>query len=179
MNNNLALCILGIIFLFAIMGICLIPNSPRIIIEPNEPSFHIAEVEFDVHSTVEASLVRRSLGFFIVTALLDAIEYVESRGDVNAIGDNGQAVGCMQIHPIMVKDINRILGRSKYTLDDRYNRIKSRQMCKIYINHYCKDMNLDDMAACWVAGPDGYLQKDNLIVKKYLEKINNYLVNLQ
>jgi len=168
-NTNetiLTICIIAFIMFGGILFVSLIPNSP---------SFRVAGAEPDETN----SPVRESLGFFTVTALLDVIEYVESNGNVNAIGDNGRAVGCMQIHPIMVRDINRILGRSEYTLNDRYNRIKSRQMCKIYMNHYCKDMNLEDMAACWIAGPDGYLQKDNSIVKKYLEKINNYLVNLQ
>ena len=116
---------------------------------------------------------------FRVSTLLDAIEYVESKGDVNAIGDKGQAVGCMQIHPIMVKDVNRILRRTEYTLNDRYDREKSHQMCTTYLNHYCKNMKPEDAAACWVAGPDGYLQKDNPIVKKYIEKIKSYLDNLQ
>ena len=118
-------------------------------------------------------------GTTVTVVGLNAIEYVESKGNINAIGDNGQAVGCMQIHPIMVKDVNRILGWNEYTLNDRYDRWKSRQMCRIYLYHYCKNMNFEDMAACWVAGPDGYLQKSKPAVKKYLEKINNYLVNLQ
>ena len=168
---------IGMIVILVILGICLIPNSPRIIItDSNEPSFRIVEVESD-KPDMRMQTVRRSLGFF--NTFLDAIEYVESKGNTNAIGDGGLAVGCMQIHPIMVKDINRILGWNNYTLNDRYDRNKSRQMCKIYLYHYCKNMNFKDMAACWVAGPDGYLQKNKPAVKKYLEKINNYLVNLQ
>lgn len=122
--------------------------------------------------------VRKSLGLFRVDTLLDAIEFVESQGNTKAIGDNGQAVGCMQIHPIMIKDVNRILKQEKFTLNDRYDRDRSRWICKVYMKHYCKDMNYEDAAACWVAGPDGYLQKDESAVKNYLEKINKYLANL-
>ena len=163
------------IVLILVVGVFV--GEVRIYRNSNRPSFQDTEVELDT-AWVKPAPVRRSLGIFVVTALLDAIEYVESKGNTNAVGDNGQAIGCMQIHPIMVKDVNRILGYIKYILDDRYDRNKSRGMCKVYMNHYCKGMNLEDMAACWVAGPDGYLQKDKPAVKKYLEKINNYLVSL-
>ncbi len=155
-----------------IIAFCISPeNTP-----PERLSFQDTEVESDSFCTCS---IRRSLGIFQITILLDAIEYVESKGNINAIGDNGQAVGCMQIHPIMVKDVNRILGYNKFVLDDRYNREKSRNMCKIYMSHYCKNMNFENMAACWIAGPDGYLQKNKPAVKKYIEKINEYLANLQ
>ena len=41
--------------------------------------------------------------------LLDAIEWVESKGYPNAIGDGGKAAGDFQIHKIYVDDVNRIL----------------------------------------------------------------------
>ena len=104
--------------------------------------------------------------------LLDAIEYVESGGDPEAIGDGGAAVGCMQIHPIMVRDVNRILCWDGYTLDDRYDRYKSRQMCRIYLYHYCKDMSLEDMTRCWNGGPTGYKKEST---KKYWLKIRELL----
>lgn len=49
--------------IFVILGICLIPNSPRIIVtEPNQSS------EVEMESDVCAKPVRQSLGFFEVTA---------------------------------------------------------------------------------------------------------------
>ena len=159
---------LGIIIIAII--ICIIPNSPRIIItKSKQPSFRIVEAEPNEIN----SPVRRSLGFF--TTFLDAIEYVESKGNINAIGDNGQAIGCMQIHPIMIRDVNRILRRNEYTLDDRYDRNKSRQIWQSDMNHYCKDMSLENMARNWNGGPTGYKQE---ATKKYWIKIKNYLDNL-
>jgi len=89
--------------------------------------------------------------------LLDAIEWVESKCDSQAVGDNGNAVGSFQIWKIMVDDVNRILkGRKMYTYRDRTSRIASRNMCRIYFTHYCDGMSYEDMARCWVSGPQGY-----------------------
>ena len=103
--------------------------------------------------------------------LIDALIAVESNGDDSAIGDFGHAIGCLQIHPIMVRDVNRILGWDKYSLDDRYDRAKSINMCKTYLNHYCRDMKNESKAACWVAGPDGYKQINEPKVKNYVKKV--------
>lgn len=92
--------------------------------------------------------------------LLDAIEWVESKGNINAIGDNGKAVGCMQIHKIYVDDVNRILGRNKYTYANRKNRDKSREMVKIYLTYYASKIGrkptYEDMARIHNGGPNGY-----------------------
>ena len=67
-ETTLILCVIALIAFGVILFISLIPNSPRIIItKPNRPSIQNAEVEPDVHSTVEHA-VRRSLGIFEVTA---------------------------------------------------------------------------------------------------------------
>ena len=59
---------IGIVVILVILGICLIPNSPRIIItDSNEPSFRIVEVESD-KPDMRMQTVRQSLGFFIITA---------------------------------------------------------------------------------------------------------------
>ena len=94
--------------------------------------------------------------------LIQAIEQVESGGDCNAIGDNGQAVGCLQIWPIMVDDVNRISGR-KYTYADRYSRQKSYEMFEIYMNHYCNGFTDEQIARCWNGGPKGYLKESTKV----------------
>ena len=78
----------------------------------------------------------------VTEELLDAIEQVESNCNPNAIGDKGNAVGSFQIWKIYVKDVNRILDlnnvKRKYTYEDRYSRKKSREMVRIYLEHYGK-----------------------------------------
>ena len=52
---------------------------------------------------------------------VEAVIWRESRGNSSAIGDNGKAVGVLQIHPIMVREANRILAmngkENSYTYD--------------------------------------------------------------
>ena len=118
-------------------------------------------VRDDRHTSIKAPQTAQD-GRTAEDRLIDALIAIESNGDDSAIGDGGLAVGCLQIHPIMVEDVNRILGLTaghahlKYTLDDRYDRSKSLNMCKTYLNHYCRDMDNESKARCWVGGPDGY-----------------------
>ena len=107
-------------------------------------------------------------GEIVSDRLLDAIAQVESAGDCNAVGDSGNAVGCMQIWPIMVKDVNRIIGKEKYTLKDRYSRQKSYEMCRIFLNYYCKGMSDFNKARCWNFGPNGHKKKATI---KYGNKV--------
>ena len=107
-----------------------------------------------------------------LNSLLDAIAIVESNNNPVAIGDNGKAVGMYQIWPIMVKDVNRILGRQEYTLEDRLNPQRSRAMCRTYLEHYCKGKSLAYMARCWNGGPNGYKKESTL---KYWKKIKEVL----
>jgi|TARA_R110000744_G_scaffold98381_1_gene190067 hypothetical protein len=96
---------------------------------------------------------------------VDAVIYVESRGNDSAVGDNGKAVGCLQMHPIMVREVNRILAKydipTTYTLEDRYSREKSIEMFNIISEEYycCEDYTFTDyveiVARRWNGGPRG------------------------
>ena len=91
--------------------------------------------------------------------LLDAIEWVESRGDANAVGDpkpwgiyidnygqevskgiEYQAIGAYQIHKIYVDDVNRILSlrgiENAFAYNDRWDKGKSRDMVAVYTEYY-------------------------------------------
>lgn len=88
--------------------------------------------------------------------LLDAICAVESNGKADAIGDHGKAVGAYQIHPAVVADVNRLTG-SRYTLADRLDPAKSRDMCRAYLAHYGERAGGTDEAHArtWNGGPKG------------------------
>jgi hypothetical protein len=68
--------------------------------------------------------------------LLFALKMAESGCKSHAIGDNGNAVGILQLHRIYVDDANRILGYNKYTYADRYDIGKSEEMAVIVLTHY-------------------------------------------
>lgn len=63
---------------------------------------------------------------------IDAVIYVESRGNDSAHNIKEDAVGCLQIRPIMVTEVNRRLAidgfERRYSLDDRWSRAKSIEM---------------------------------------------------
>ena len=68
--------------------------------------------------------------------LLDAIAKVESGGMYDdAVGDNGDAIGSFQIHKVYVDDVNRIIGKNRYSYRDRHNFYRSKMMVGIYLTH--------------------------------------------
>ena len=99
---------------------------------------------------------------------------IESAGNNSAIGDNGKAVGCLQIHPIMVRDVNRILGKEVYTLSDRLSRQKSVEMASIYFNHYCKGDTEEQMVRKWNGGPKGDRKKSTIKYWKKYQTVSKY-----
>ena len=114
--------------------------------------------------------------------LVSALIFVESRGNDSAIGDKhlvgNEAVGALQIRPIMVKEVNRILKIQKinkrFTLKDRFERDKSIEMFYIWKNYHHKDSDYETIARNWNGGPKGY--KLNRTVK-YWNKVENQLNN--
>ena len=102
--------------------------------------------------------------------LIPALIQVESGGNDSAIGDSGKAVGCLQIWPIMVRDVNQF-SASKYTLDDRYNRQKSIAICRAYMSHYGKRWTIEQAARHWNSGPSTTKGTD-----KYWSKARKELV---
>lgn len=105
---------------------------------------------------------------------VEAVIWRESRGDSNAIGDNGKAVGVLQIHPIMVREANRILAmngkENSYTYDDRYSREKSIEMFKIVQDFHNKSHDFDKALRIWNKNhPSSY---KNDIMNKYNEYLN-------
>jgi len=114
--------------------------------------------------------------------LINAIIYVESRGNDSAIGDRGKAVGCLQIHPICVREVNRILRKNDiplvYTLEDRYSRAKSVEMFNIISEEYecCEEYTFIEYAEIvarrWNGGPIGHKKTTTI---KYWNKVQSVL----
>jgi hypothetical protein len=103
-----------------------------------------------------------------IEKLIPALEKVESGGKANAIGDNGKAVGVLQVWPVMVNDVNRIRSGKAYTLADRYSPTKSREMARIYFRHYGKSWTIEQAARCWNGGTQGYKKQSTV---KYWNKV--------
>jgi len=110
------------------------------------------------------------------TPLIRAMIQVESRGNDSAYNKREEAVGCLQIRPIMLKECNRILtliGVDKqYTLDDRWNRTKSIEIFYVVNNHHHKNGTYEEIARAWNGGPN-WAKKGG--TKRYWKKVQKQL----
>ena len=114
--------------------------------------------------------------------LVSALIFVESRGNDSAVGDRhlvgNEAIGALQIRPIMVREVNRILklqkSNKRFTLKDRFERDKSIEMFYIWKNYHHKNSDAETIARNWNGGPKGY--KLNRTVK-YWNKVEKQLNN--
>ena len=112
--------------------------------------------------------------------LVSALISVESRGNDSAIGDRhivgGEAVGALQIRPIMGREVNRILKIQKsdkrFKLSDRFDRNKTIEMFYVWKNFHHKDSDFETIARNWNGGPKGY---KNPRTEKYWNKVQKEL----
>ena len=107
----------------------------------------------------------------IQDSLIDAIIHVESRGDSMAYNAKEDAVGVLQIRPIMLREVNRLLGYNKYTLNDRWNVAKSKEMFNI-VKANIKNPTNERVARCWNGGYSGNNKKATL---PYWIKVKNQI----
>lgn len=73
---------------------------------------------------------------------VEALIQVESEGNPFAVGKTND-LGILQITPIYVKDVNRILGEERFTLDCRVDIDKSLEMFEIYQSYYNPDRDIN------------------------------------
>lgn len=113
-----------------------------------------------------------------IDELILAIGFIESSSNPNAVGDTHlpePSVGYLQIRPIMVRDVNRILkdrGEDlRYSMKDRRDSTKSTEMFKIWCNAYHQTSSFEQIARCWNGGPEGHVKS---ATKKYWDKIERY-----
>ena len=103
--------------------------------------------------------------------LIEAIIYVESRGDIKAHNISEDAVGCLQIRHIMLREVNRLLRYNKYKLADRWNKSKSIEMFNVIKEHTTNATN-EKLARNWNGGWNGYKKQSTL---KYWHKVKQQL----
>ncbi len=89
-----------------------------------------------------------------ISNLITALIIVESSGNDQAIGDNGRALGPLQIHRGVVLDVNRITG-SNYRWESMTNRAQARAVCEAYLKHYGRGATTEQLARRWNGGPTG------------------------
>ncbi len=102
--------------------------------------------------------------------LLDALIMVESNGNDKAVGDNGKALGCLQIWHIYWIDA-RMEGSHK----DCFNRAYAKRCVARYMRRYARrawevDFNPEKIARIHNGGPKGHLKKATLRYWKKVQK---------
>lgn len=111
--------------------------------------------------------------------LYSSIVWVESKGDVDVVSRDG-SVGIIQIKPVMVREVNRICKlkgvEKQFTLKDRFDADKSKEMFWIYQEFYHPTINWNDItlvymesiARKWNGGPNGNKKRST---RKYWKKV--------
>lgn len=110
------------------------------------------------------------------TELIQALIMVESSGNNSAYNEKEDAVGCLQIRRVMVKDVNRILkkqGKDKqFKLKDRWDCDKAVEMFEIYTDYYHPDADDETIARGWNGGPGGHKKQ---ATEKYWSKVRSHI----
>jgi len=83
--------------------------------------------------------------------LLSALIQIESYGNDQAKGRHGE-LGALQIKPILVRDVNRIMG-THYAHTQVTNRTISLFIANAYLAHYGKHLSDESLARIWQGGP--------------------------
>ena len=115
----------------------------------------------------------------VIAKLIPFLIMVESGGDCNAIGDNGKAAGCLQIHKCVVDDVNRF-AHTHYDYRSRLNPQDSIDICTAYLYHYGRRYSLETgelvtpevLARIWNGGPSGWKKKGTI---KYWHKVEKLM----
>jgi hypothetical protein len=83
--------------------------------------------------------------------LLSALIQIESHGNDHAKGRHGE-LGALQIKPILVRDVNRIMG-THYAHAQVTNRAVALFIANAYLSHYGKHLSDESLARIWQGGP--------------------------
>lgn len=98
-----------------------------------------------------------------ITDVIYAIEEVESNRNPYAINKKENALGCLQIRPIMIADYNRIT-KEDLSHNVAYNRSMAYIIASTIFNHYMKGIekpNAKHLAFIWNGGGGAWRRVDN------------------
>jgi len=111
-------------------------------------------------------------------SLVDALILVESAGSSYAFNEKENACGCLQIRPIMLREVNRILRKQnndkRFTKEDRWSCGLSQEMFYIWRNYHHKNSSDEVIARNWNGGPRGYKKQST---EHYWHKVQKTWAN--
>ena len=102
---------------------------------------------------------------------IDALIWVESRGDDNAVGKNDDG-GCLQITPVYIAEANRIIGTAGYyKIKDRFCREKSIEIFSVVNAFHNPEKNMTK--ALRLHNPRAGVDYHDKVMSKFNELIDN------
>ncbi len=116
----------------------------------------------------------------IPATLVNAIHQVEAQGKMEnvAAGDNGLAVGPLQIHRVCWQDAVEYDKSIGGTYEDCKSYSYSVKIFTAYLNRYGKQFiqtnNYEYLSRIWNGGPNGYKKKATV---GYWEKVKSHIIN--
>jgi len=116
--------------------------------------------------------------------LMQAICIVESGDNAEAIGDNGEAFGCMQIHSCVIQDVNNHYG-TKFAHEDAFDKKTSMIIFELYTSMWGdqiiieegREPTLEDYAKIWNGGPQGHKKKSTIAYWMKVDIVLQGLIN--
>lgn len=120
-------------------------------------------VAFGVFALLILQCSQKTEASVTITDVIYAIEEVESNRDPYAINIQENALGCLQIRPIMIADYNRIT-KENLSHDVAYNRAMAYIIASTIFNHYIKGIKnptAKHLAFIWNGGGSAWKRVDN------------------
>ena len=132
------------------------------------------EGEMRIESVYVEPIIVSNIEYNVVEAMIQ----VESAGKDSAYNASEDAVGCLQIRPIMVREVNRILRKQgdtlRYRLKDRWNREKSLEMFHVWREYHHPNSTDEVTARSWNGGGRGGEMKATI---PYWEKVKGHMAS--
>lgn len=113
----------------------------------------------------------------LISLILILIQ-VESAGDDLAIGDNGLAYGCLQMHKAYVQDASEY-ARQDWVHEDAFDRETSIDIFIAYASKYATEkrigrpVTVQDIARIHNGGPNGWKKEST---KAYWQKVRSTII---
>lgn len=115
----------------------------------------------------------------LITLLIPVLIQVESGGNNKAVGKAGE-LGCLQIMPCVIEDVNRIYGYN-YVHTDALDRRHSEDICYAYLAYWGAKFKQETNASptyevyarMWNGGPRGWDKKST---EQYWRKVEDQIL---
>lgn len=109
--------------------------------------------------------------------IINAIAQVESGGNPKAVSKSGTYIGLLQIAPICVRECNRIVGKNKFTYNDRYSKEKSIEMFIVFQEYHNPEGNMEKAIRLWNSGDKNCMKNKSKTEAYYRRVMSKYDFN--